>query len=83
MCRINDLFIYLIWYTPDRRLGSNQNTLSLSSFPSMYSDQRLNNNVQDISKAIEKLTMIRGVAFKYLNLVQCEFAVRRYCELLN
>jgi len=36
----------------------------------MYSDQRLNNNVQDISKAIEKLTMIRGVAFKYLNLVQ-------------
>merc|ERR1712166_247331 len=47
-----------------RRLGSS--TTSTSAFSSLYSDERLKNNVQEISKALDKLKQIRGVTFNYI-----------------
>jgi hypothetical protein len=47
-----------------RRLGSS--TTSAPAFSSLYSDERLKNNVQEISKALDKLKQIRGVTFNYI-----------------
>jgi cytoskeletal protein RodZ len=47
-----------------RRLGSS--TTSTPAFSSLYSDKRLKNNVQEISKALDKLKQIRGVTFNYI-----------------
>jgi len=47
-----------------RRLGSS--TTSTPAFSSLYSDERLKNNVQEISKALDKLKQIRGVTFNYI-----------------
>jgi hypothetical protein len=47
-----------------RRLGSS--TTSAPAFSSLYSDKRLKNNVQEISKALDKLKQIRGVTFNYI-----------------
>ena len=47
-----------------RRLGSS--TTSTPAFSSLYSDKRLKDNVQEISKALDKLKQIRGVTFNYI-----------------